>query len=286
MAETCCIPQASPYPRGLSHDRRCVKLFCRRRRCHVRSLGWSVSDQRPCRHTVAVAGIPRVLDIGLVRNVLGHPRRLLDFWVLGIVTAGHIGLEVGDVRVNVGPGDYYLLPRRLVHGGLDNEPFDAAFFHFLPGEQGENGIWELPITGECSPALNYLELLRFLEANFRSGLMSGEELGAQLWAVLGQLAVMQRQKVLLHADPKRVLASEVLEFLHANYSQELSSSSIAAVLGYSYSYLEESSAAASIAVSTRSCGGCGFKVPRMPCKWANRSSTLQRRLVSATITTS
>jgi AraC-like DNA-binding protein len=170
--------------------------------------------------------------------VLGHPRRLLDFWVLGIVTAGHIGLEVGDARVNVGPGDYYLLPRRVVHGGLDNAPFDAAFFHFLPGEQGDNGVWELPITGECSPALNYVELLRFLEASFRSGLVSGDELGAQLWAVLGQLAVVQRQKVLLRADPKRVLASEVLEFLRANYSQEVGSSTIAAGLGYSYSYLE------------------------------------------------
>jgi AraC-like DNA-binding protein len=202
------------------------------------SLVQRVSDHRPCRHTVVVGGFPRVIDIGLVRNVLGHPRRLLDFWVLGIVTAGHIGLEVGDVRVKIGLGDYYLLPRRVAHGGLDNDPFDAVFFHFLPGNRDDDLSWELPIMGECSPALNYSELLRFLEASFRSGLMSGEELGAQLWAVLGQLAVMQRQKVLLHADPKRVLASEVLEFLRENFSQDLRSSSIAAQLGYSYSYLE------------------------------------------------
>ena len=165
-------------------------------------------------------------------------------------------------------------------------PFDAAFFHFLPGEQGDNGVWELPITGECSPALNYVELLRFLEASFRSGLVSGDELGAQLWAVLGQLAVVQRQKVLLRADPKRVLASEVLEFLRANYSQEVGSSTIAAGLGYSYSYLERIFVPASAAVSTRSCGGCESKVPRMPYKWASRSSTLRRRLVSMIITTS
>lgn len=194
--------------------------------------------QRPSRHAVSVAGIPRVLDIGWVQNVLGHPRRLLDFWVLGIVTAGHCGLEVGDAHVTVGLGEYYLLPLRVAHGGLDNAPFDVVFFHFLPGDAQGVAPWELPVTGECPPDLNYIGICRFLEENCRRGLISADELGAQLWAVLGQLAVVQRQNVLMHSGPQRALASLVLEFLHANYSEELRSASIASHLGYSYSYLE------------------------------------------------
>jgi AraC-like DNA-binding protein len=197
-----------------------------------------MTDQRTLRHTLVVTGIPRVLDIGWVQNVLGHPRRMLDCWVLGIVTAGHFGLEVAETRVTVGLGEYYLLPRRVAHGGLDNAPFDAVFFHFLQGTSGGEHRCELPVTGECPAEMDYVRLFRFLEPHFRSGLMSGEELGAQLWAVLGQLALMQRQKVLMHADPKRALAGDVLDYVRSNYTQEVRSSLIASQLGYSYSYLE------------------------------------------------
>ncbi len=198
-----------------------------------------MDDQRNPRHTVTIAGLPHVIDIGLVQNARGHAQRLLDFWVLGIAVAGRFRLEIGDEQVAVGAGDYYLLPPRLPHRGLDSTPFDTLFFHFTLPKDCERGLLlELPLSGECSPVLNYLALFRFLEANFRSGLLSGDELGVQLWAIFGQLCVMQRERVLLQADPKRVLASEILEFLRANYSGQLTSSAIASRMGYSYPYLE------------------------------------------------
>ena len=41
-------------------------------------------------------GVPRVIDLGFVREISGHATRLLDFSVLGIVMAGRVSLQVGD----------------------------------------------------------------------------------------------------------------------------------------------------------------------------------------------
>src|ERR1700689_1250983 len=82
--------------------------------------------------TFAFRGVPRVIDLGGVRDVPGHATRLLDFAVLGIVTAGQVGIAVGEEQLTVSAGHYYLLPERIPHAGLDSARFDVVFFHFFP----------------------------------------------------------------------------------------------------------------------------------------------------------
>jgi len=201
--------------------------------------------------------VPRVIDLGSVREVPGHATRLLDFSVLGIVTAGQVGIRAGDERMTVSAGHYYLLPELVPHEGLDTSRFDAVFFHFFlprpePGEvagtqpdtapdgRASRAIppIELSLTGPTSPLVDYAVLFRLLESQYRTGLLDGDELGVQLLAIAGQVAALQRRRATAPADPAHSLARNVLELLHTDYTQELSGPVISARLGYSYAYLE------------------------------------------------
>jgi AraC-like DNA-binding protein len=202
--------------------------------------------------TYVFRDVPRVIDLGSVQNVVGHTMRLLDFAVLGIVTAGELHVEIGGERLSAGVGDYYLLPQLVTHGGFDSATFDADFFHFVlaGGVQGPDlaepapadrpvPAIELPLTGPTPPLVDYAVLFRVLEGQYRTGLLDGDELGLQLLAIVGQFAAVHRRQVTTPADPAHSLAHEVLELLHTEYPHELRGPVIAARLGYSYAYLEK-----------------------------------------------
>jgi AraC-like DNA-binding protein len=190
--------------------------------------------------TFVLRGIPRVIDLGLVREVSGHATRLLDFSVLGIVMAGQVGIEVGSENLTVAAGHYYLLPALIPHQGLGTSRFDAIFFHFLPAAApgGPMPAVELALTGPTPPLVDYALLFRLLESQYRTGLLDGDELGVQLLAIASQFAVLQRRRATAPADPAHSLARSVLELLHTDYARELSGPAISARLGYSYAYLE------------------------------------------------
>jgi AraC-like DNA-binding protein len=184
--------------------------------------------------------IPRVIDLGFVREISGHATRLLDFAVLGIVISGRVGIQVGSATLRVDAGHYYLLPALIPHHGLDTARFDAAFFHFLPtpADAVKAPSIELALSGATPPLVDYLPVIRLLESQYRTGLIDGDELGVQLLAIAGQFAALQRRRATAPAEPAHALARQVLEVIHADYPQELSGSAISARLGYSYAYLE------------------------------------------------
>jgi AraC-like DNA-binding protein len=197
--------------------------------------------------------VPRVIDLGSVRDVVGHTTRLLDFAVLGIVTAGELHVEVGGERLSASVGHYYLLPQLVPHGGFDTASFDAVFYHFvLGGDVRESGApaeappadrpipaIELPLAGPTLPLVDYVALFRALEGQYRTGLLDGDELGLQLLAIAGQFAAVHRRQITAPADPAHSLARSVLELLHTDYPHELRGPVVAERLGYSYAYLEK-----------------------------------------------
>jgi AraC-like DNA-binding protein len=197
--------------------------------------------------------VPRVIDLGTVRDVVGHTTRLLDFAVLGIVTAGELHAEVGGQRLSASVGHYYLLPQLVPHNGFDRSTFDAVFFHFVPGGEarppaapaepgyvdGTVPAIELPLAGPLPPLVDYAALFRVVENQYRTGLLDGDELGVQLLAIAGQFAAVHRRQATAPADPAHSLARSVLELLHTDYPHDLKGPAIAARLGYSYAYLEK-----------------------------------------------
>jgi hypothetical protein len=54
-------------------------------------------------------------------------------------------------------------------------------------------VIELALTGPTSPQVDYAPLFRLLESQYRTGLIDGDELGLQLLAIAGQVAMLQRR---------------------------------------------------------------------------------------------
>jgi AraC-like DNA-binding protein len=193
------------------------------------------------RPRVQVPGLPHVLDMGLVRDVPGHARRRLDFWVFGMILKGAIGLQVGAARIGLRAGDYYVIPAGFHHFGLDQEAFDAAFFHFLPpGDKAPAArlAAELDLSGGLPAEIDYLVQYRFIERHYRRGLLTAEQLGVQLYAIMEQIAASQDHRRLAVTAASHHLAGAILDLLQNHYAEDLTAQEISRRLGYSYTHLE------------------------------------------------
>lgn len=193
------------------------------------------------RERVTIPGLPHVLDLGLVREVPGHTRRLLDFWVFGMIVNGAIGLQVGQSRIRLETGDYYVLPEGVQHAGLDQALFDAAFFHFvLPAatSQPAGPGAELEMHGKLPEEINYLDLYRFIERQYRRGTLTAEGVGIQLFAIMEQISATQHHRRLAANASSHYLAAAILDLLQSHYPEELDAREISRRLGYSYTHLE------------------------------------------------
>ena len=202
-----------------------------------------MANLHPSRDRVVIHGVPHVLDLGLVRDVPGHTRRLLDFWVFGMIVNGAIGLQVGHARLRLAVGDYYVLPEGIQHGGLDHALFDAAFLHFvLPSAMvlpiGQEA--ELEIHGKLPKELNYLDIYRFIERQYRRGTLNAEGLGIQLFAIMEQIAATQHHRRPAAGASSHYLAEVILDLLQNHYREDLTAREISRRLGYSYTHLERS----------------------------------------------
>jgi AraC-like DNA-binding protein len=193
------------------------------------------------RMRVAVPGLPHVLDMGLVRDVPGHARRQLDFWVFGMIVKGAVGLQVGTTRFRLRVGDYYVIPAGIHHFGLDQSVFDAAFFHFLLPGDGTSPVslvTELDLYGGLPAEIDYLVQYRFVERHYRRGLLTADQLGVQLFAILEQVAAGQNHRRRAATASSQHLAGAILDLLQNHYGEDLTAREISRRLGYSYTHLE------------------------------------------------
>jgi len=200
-----------------------------------------MANPNEARTRIAVPGLPHVLDMGLVRDVPGHARRQLEFWVFGMILKGAVGLQVGASRFKLKVGDYYIIPAGLHHSGLDQEAFDAAFFHFLlPGDKTTpvGFVAELDLYGGLPPEIDYLAQYRFIERHYRRGLLTAEQLGVQLFAIMEQIAAGQDHHRLAVTAASHHLAGAILDLLQNHYAEDLTAQEISHRLGYSYTHLE------------------------------------------------
>jgi AraC-like DNA-binding protein len=201
-----------------------------------------MEKRRFLENRLVVSGMPHVVDLGLVRDVPGHAQRLLDFWVFGIVIGGSMPLDIDGARFRGQVGDYYIIPKGLRHFGLDQTPFDAAFFHFvLPSDgapEARANRTELAMHGELPRELEYEKLYQFLERHYRRGTLSTEQLGVQLLAVMEQISAIQRHDKGITGASSHGLAGSILDLLRASFREHLTNKEISQRLGYSYPHLE------------------------------------------------
>ena len=238
---------------------------------------------------VAIAGVPHVLDLGLVRDVAGHPHRLLDFWVFGMVLGGIMPVDIGGVELCCEAGDYYVLPEGVRHFGLDEEPFDVAFFHFvLPTQRGfTNQVQpvELAITGRLPRDVDYERLYGFIDRHYRQGLLKPQHVGLQLLAILDQISATQRHVHRVDAGSSHELARLVMDVLRSSFQDHLTGVELSRRLGYSYPHLERAFRASFGSSIHQELLKYGSTPPATAYKWASPSRRSPWTLGSATTIT-
>lgn len=184
-------------------------------------------------------GQPEVLSMGFVQSETLHSDRVLDFWVLGMLTRGATSLQIGHDRVLVRANNYYLLPPYTRHYGIKSETsFDVIYFHFLTQDRNyESQALNLPVFGRIPPDISYLNLYRFLKRAIDFGVLSPAQINIQVAAILAQLSVMQEYTGSEQDRTKR-LSYQVMDYIREHIEQDINSELIAEVLGYSYGHLD------------------------------------------------
>ncbi|GHO95619.1 hypothetical protein KSF_056670 [Reticulibacter mediterranei] len=180
-----------------------------------------------------------VTGMGFAQNDVEHPDRVLDFWVLGLVTRGVMDLQIGEERALLKAGTYYLLPPYIHHFGRKGDSaFDVIFFHFVTSTACcSTQAIRLPIFGHIPPELPYLNLYRFIKRAVDFALLSPAQVNLQVAAILTQLSVMQSYETGEHEGSKR-LAYRIMDYIREHIERESSSEQLTEELGYSYGHLD------------------------------------------------
>jgi AraC-like DNA-binding protein len=191
--------------------------------------------------THCLVGLPEIVGMGFVRESSLHPDRVLDFWVLGLLTRGTMDLRVSGERAVLSAENYYLLPPQVHHYGMKSpagEEFDVIYFHFLLNTTHlSTQTALLPTFGRIPPEISYLNLYRFIKRAVDFALLSPAQVDLQIAALLAQLSVMQGYSLSEDERAKR-LAYRVMDYLREWIEHDVSREQIAAALGYSYGHLD------------------------------------------------
>jgi AraC-like DNA-binding protein len=179
------------------------------------------------------------IGMGFVQGQTMHPDRVLDFWVLGLLTRGTVDLQVGEEHARLSTNTYYLLPPDVRHYSREIESeFDVIFFHFaIKKACCDPQIIHLPIFGRMPPELSYLNLYHFIKRAVDFALLSPAQVNLQVAAILAQLSVMQGYATNEHEGSKR-LAYHVMDYLRDHFEQDISSEVLSKESGYSYGHLD------------------------------------------------
>lgn len=186
-----------------------------------------------------IEGDLQFIGMGFVQGECVHPDRVLDFWVLGLLTRGAMDLQVGEVHARLSTDTYYLLPPYVRHYGRKIEAkFDVIFFHFATKKTGcdPQSIY-LPLFGRIPTELSYLNLYHFIKRAADFSLLSASQVSLQVAAILAQLSVMQGYAMEEHEGSKR-LAYCIMDYIRDHIEQDISSELLSKELGYSYGHLD------------------------------------------------
>ncbi len=174
--------------------------------------------------------------VGFTAEHAIHRDRILNRWVLGIVTRGTMFACIGDQTGTATVGEYYLMPPQLRHYGTKRASHDAAWFEFQSAADGGQSVC-LPPFGATPPGFDYGCWSRFIRSEMEQGSMTAAEAGLQVDAILAQLLAEHRRHE-TRQSPTEQLAHAVFEFLLDRRLERLTRRELESEFGYSYSHLD------------------------------------------------
>ncbi|WP_276353765.1 helix-turn-helix domain-containing protein [Cohnella caldifontis] len=171
-------------------------------------------------------GEPSVETMGRITAANVHPARNVAFWVLGIVHAGRRTIQIGERRYTFTPGDYFLLPPHIEHGGIETDAHEVFFVHFhmagkrlAPPSRLRKDQILLPVSGQLPKDLDLFRFVDYLDKQRQLDYAGEQFLAVHVKALLYQLSAFMQNKQMGY--DRGSLADEIFFFLSEHYGDQL-----------------------------------------------------------------
>ncbi len=158
-----------------------------------------------------------------------HSNRIIDTYVLILVTRGTVYLEEDGVRHTLRPNDYILLHPDTMHGGyrVSHEPVTYYWLHFRSEQP-----FPLPFNGTAPQPEIMIQNARQLLQIHHSPVYPKPTVDHMMYVLLAELMAQRQQK-----KPQNALALQTLEYIRAHAYQPLTAAEVARNMGYHPDYL-------------------------------------------------
>jgi YesN/AraC family two-component response regulator len=178
--------------------------------------------------------------MGHVLNQELHPERILQMWVLGIITNGSIHIKIGECEKEIFTNEYYLIPPNVRHLGTKKSEYNVIYFHFEAEYEISDTISNdhivIPIFGKVPISINYQNIHNYFRHALISNVITQSLMTIQVESILLQLNVENSIKR-LSSDRLWNIVQDINHFLSNNYYHEITHERLEKEFCYSYVHL-------------------------------------------------
>ena len=174
-------------------------------------------------------GKPSILGIGRVVTTNYHPNRKTSFFIFGIVVSGTRTILVGETKLFLKPGDYFLLPPNVPHAGIKLDKHDVFFVHFQNKYQLTKTVPQvtisdiiLPISGKTPKRFHFVDDFEYLSNENLLKQRDIKLLEIHFHSILSYISEFQ-QSLLNQSDSNILLAEAINQYIIKNNCKTLSS---------------------------------------------------------------
>lgn len=172
-----------------------------------------------------------------------HPDRVMNQWVLVLMTSGERTFRIYGEDHAVHGGEFFLLPPHVRHSGIRFDQHEAYFAHFQgegapipPPTELDPGHILLPLWGRVPLELPCFDLMEYAASHRAPPFFDQRFLSSQIQAILYQLSLAM-QKKRLWSNQENGLAGRILRFIDDNKGEQMKNQDYTAAFGKSYSRL-------------------------------------------------
>ena len=184
-----------------------------------------------------------IIGIDRANTTNVHPNRVLDEWVLVIVIKGQRTFSVYNESYAVHSDEFFLLPARTPHYGLNLDCHQAVYVHFQTNGKEvdrptkiESDRILLPLYGQIPVDMQCISIFEFALQHRYPPFYSEPFIASQVIAVLFQLSI-HMQKRTLWAKKDNIHADEIVRFIENNLHKKLCDRDYSDAFGKSYRQL-------------------------------------------------
>ncbi|MDF7637848.1 AraC family transcriptional regulator [Lactobacillus sp. ESL0791] len=163
-----------------------------------------------------------IIEMGHIVTTNYHPKRNINFFIFGMVISGSRTIQVGNIKLFLKTGDYFLLPPSVPHSGIKLDRHDIYFIHFrckytLLKKKAKIMAKEiiLPITGKVPKKMHLDEFFQYLNKDYASKKISKSLIELHFQSILSYISEYM-QSLLNQSNQDLSLAESLNNFILEN----------------------------------------------------------------------